>query len=164
MVEAADPPGPARPAAGKEDAEDVVQSAYRSFSRRFGEGTYRVEGWAEVWSLLATIATRKCINRRKRYLAFRRDARRETPLASCDVPTSQPTAEEAAILSETVERLLARYEEPDRSIVRLSLQSYSAAEIALEVGRSKRTVLRVRKHARAQLQLWGDRDASRASA
>jgi RNA polymerase sigma-70 factor, ECF subfamily len=153
-----------RSVAGKEDAEDVVQSAYRSFFRRYGEGSFQVEDWSEVWALLATIARRKCSSRRKYYQADRRDARREMPMTSCEVVSSEPTAEDAAMLSETVEKLLGGLNEPERSIVLLSLQGYSAVEISPVVVRSERTVQRVRERVRSQLERWKDREEARASA
>jgi RNA polymerase sigma-70 factor (ECF subfamily) len=153
-----------RTIAGKEDAEDVVQSVYRSFFRRFGEGGYRVEDWSEVWALLATIATRKCSSRRKHYQANRRDARREMPMTSCEVASPEPTAEDAAMLSETVDRLLNGLEETERSIVLLSLQGYSAIEISSVVARSERTVQRVRERIRSQLERWKAREEARVSA
>jgi len=142
----------------------VVQSVYRSFFRRYGAGDFHVEDWSDVWALLATIATRKCISRRKYYQAGRRDARREIPVTSCEVVSTEPTAEEAAMLSETVDRLLAGLAEPERSIVLLSLQGYSAVEISPVVVRSERTVQRVRERVRSQLKRWKDREEARASA
>jgi RNA polymerase sigma-70 factor, ECF subfamily len=153
-----------RSIAGKEDAEDVVQSAYRSFFRRYGEGNFQVEDWSEVWALLATIATRKCSNRRKYYQADRRDARREMPMTSCEVASSEPTAEDAAMLSETVDKLLGGLNEPERSIVLLSLQGYSSVEISPVVVRSERTVQRVRERVRSQLERWKAREEARVSA
>jgi RNA polymerase sigma-70 factor (ECF subfamily) len=153
-----------RSIAGKEDAEDVVQSVYRSFFRRYGEGDFHVEDWSDVWALLATIATRKCSSRRKYYQAGCRDARREMPMTSCEAASSEPTAEEAAMLSETVDRLLDGLGEPERSIVLLSLQGYSAVEISPVVVRSERTVQRVRERVRSQLERWKDLEEARFSA
>jgi RNA polymerase sigma-70 factor (ECF subfamily) len=152
-----------RTVAGKEDAEDVVQSAYRSFFRRYGQGAFQIEDWAEVWALLATIAKRKCSSRRKYYHAGRRDARREKPMTSCEVASSGPTAEGAAMLSETVGRLLDGLKEPERSIVLLSLQGYSAAEVSPVVVRSERTVQRVRERVRSQLERWNEEEEARFS-
>ncbi|WP_435010875.1 RNA polymerase sigma factor [Tundrisphaera lichenicola] len=149
--------------AGKEDPEDVVQSVYRSFFRRFGEGSFQVEDWSAVWALLAKIAGHKCSNRRKYYLANRRDSRLEKTMDSCDLASPEPNAEQAVMLSETVERLLGDLDEPDRSIVLLSLQGYSTVEIASIVSRSERTVQRVREWVRLQLERWNDRQESRTS-
>ncbi len=141
---------------GKEDPEDVVQSVYRSFFRRFQRGTYRVEAWADVWSLLATIACRKCSTRRDHYRAFKRDTRREFPLIDHDGPTDEPTAEQATILAETVERLLGRLgrNTQDRLLIEMSLQGHSPTEIYSKLGCSERTIYRVRSRVREQLECW----------
>ena len=44
----------------KVDAEDVVQSAYRSFFTRHAQGRLEVSSWNELWSLLTVITARKC--------------------------------------------------------------------------------------------------------
>ncbi len=151
-----------RTVAGKEDPEDVVQSVYKSFFRRFSGGGYQVEAWADVWALLATIASRKCSNRRELYQAGRRDARREAPLpAGGDVAAAGSSGEQAAMLSETVDRLLAGFDGDDRKIVELSLQGYSVVEIAPKVERSERTVFRVRECARTRLESWNRCDEPR---
>jgi RNA polymerase sigma-70 factor (ECF subfamily) len=138
---------------GKEDPEDVVQSIYRSFFRRWQEGRYRAGDWHDVWALLAVIAIRKCAGRRQHYAAERRDPRREVPLASQD-PAAGPAPEEAALLVETIGRLLEGLEPPERAIVELSLQGHSTQEISTRLGRAERTVQRVRQHVRSQLQRW----------
>src|SRR5262249_15551949 len=47
----------------KVDPEDVVQSAYKSFCRRYGEGELAQQGINNLWSLLSLITLRKCADR-----------------------------------------------------------------------------------------------------
>src|SRR5690349_8375175 len=47
-------------ARGKIDAEDVVQSVFKSFFRRQAEGLLDPESWGGLWALLTTITLRKC--------------------------------------------------------------------------------------------------------
>jgi RNA polymerase sigma-70 factor (ECF subfamily) len=139
----------------KEDPEDVVQSVYRSFFRRFAAGGYSVASWEDVWAMLAAIAVRKCANRRKRYAAGRRDARREVALFDQALPSAlEPTPAEAAALSDTIEALLRGFDPPERAIVELSLQGYSTAEIRDRLGRAERSVQRVREQVRSLLCTW----------
>ena len=65
---------------------------------------------------------------------------------------SDPAPEEAAMLTETVERLLEGLNERERQIVTLALQGAAVAEIAAEVGRTRRTVQRVLARVKEQLQ------------
>src|SRR6187397_2566869 len=44
----------------KVDAEDIVQSVYRSFFVRYREGEFQLENWESLWCLLLTITFRKC--------------------------------------------------------------------------------------------------------
>src|SRR5262249_47226635 len=61
----------------KVDPEDVVQSAYKSFFLRYGEGALAAEGWEGLWGLLTRITLRKCADRARYYRAERRDLARE---------------------------------------------------------------------------------------
>jgi RNA polymerase sigma-70 factor (ECF subfamily) len=147
------------------DLEDVVQSAYKSFFAGQGEGRFTLADWDSLWSLLAVITVRKCYRRRDYLRAERRDAAREVALrtqprgegeAEASDPwweaiDREPTPLEAAMLAETVDRLLEDLERPEREIVELSLQGYTTPEIATRLGRSRRTVRRVRERVRNHL-------------
>src|SRR5262245_20437761 len=45
--------------AGRVDGEDVVQSVFRTFFRRGGEGEFQLEGSAQLWQLLVRITVLK---------------------------------------------------------------------------------------------------------
>src|SRR5262245_52754646 len=57
----------------KVDPEDVVQSAYKSFFFRYGEGNLDVGNWDSLWGLLTLITLRKCADRVAYHRAERRD-------------------------------------------------------------------------------------------
>src|SRR5262249_3548645 len=57
----------------KVDPEDVVQSAYKSFFWRCGEGNLEVGSWNGLWGLLTLITMRKCADRVEYYRAQCRD-------------------------------------------------------------------------------------------
>jgi RNA polymerase sigma-70 factor (ECF subfamily) len=141
-----------RAIAVKEDPEDVVQSVYRSFFRRYGMGHFRVDDWHDVWALLVTIALRKCANRRLFYAAECRDPRREASLGPVEPNTTDPTPEDEAMLAETVERLLLRFPTEERAVVELSLQGHTVKEISASLDRPERSVYRIREHVRAWLE------------
>jgi len=145
------------------DVEDVVQSAYKSFFAGQGEGRFELADWDGLWGLLAVITMRKCYRRSDYLRAERRDAAREVSYrgTSRDVDGSgaawweaidrEPTPVEAAMLTETVEQLLEDLGRPEREIVELSLQGHTTPEIAARLGRSRRTVRRVRERVRGYL-------------
>src|SRR5262249_11893115 len=99
----------------KIDPEDVIQSVYKSFFLRYGEGMLAAEGGDGLWGLLTCITVRKCADRVRYHRAACRDVNREAPgaLGADDVEPwrdaigREPTPEEAAVLAETVQGLLS---------------------------------------------------------
>ncbi len=148
----------------KLDPEDVTQSVFRSFFRRQEAGELTFASWESLWSLLVVITLRKCGHQVQHYLAARRDVRRElgqapgTDLSSEDVRSSwralvrEPTPEEAAALTDLLERLMHRLKPLQREILTLRLQGHSTAEIAQQVKRSQRMVQYTLQAVRAHLE------------
>lgn len=145
----------------KVDPEDVVQSAYKSFFVRYREAELLTGGWDGLWGLLTLIALRKCADRAAYYRADKRDVAREvtagvsdsTPWAGDFALAREPLPEEAAALAEMVEELYRKIDDPDeRTILELSLQGFSAAEISESTGRAERSVRRLRERTRKRLE------------
>jgi RNA polymerase sigma-70 factor (ECF subfamily) len=144
----------------KVDPEDVVQSTYKSFFHRYGDGELAVVNWNSLWGLLTRITLRKCAERAAYHRAECRDAAREAharPGAEDSAPWPEalardPTPLEAAELSETVDRLLGGLDEDERPIVELSLQGYGTREISEQLDRPERSVRRLRERVRARLE------------
>ena len=144
----------------KVDPEDVVQSAYKSFFRGFDEGKFTLGSWDGLWGLLTLITMRKCADQVEYHRAECRDAMREVPAAAegetgatgIEALSREPTPQEAAVLSETVEQLLASLDEDERPIVELSLQGYTTQEISQQIGRPERSVRRLRERVRQRLE------------
>lgn len=152
----------------KIDPEDVVQSAYKSFFLRYGEGTLGQEGWNGLWGMLMVITLRKCADRVRYFRTQGRDIARE----SAPNPEQErwreaighdPTPEQAAVLAETVEALLGGLDGDERTIVEMSLQGHSTQEISTQLGRAERSVRRIRERVRLQLeQQRNDESTSKA--
>jgi RNA polymerase sigma-70 factor (ECF subfamily) len=144
----------------KVDPEDVVQSAYKSFFLRYGEGRLEVGDWDNLWSLLTLITLRKCLDRVKYHHAAGRDVRREAAPrpdaegaeAWWEAVAREPTPEEAAVLGETVEQLLRDLDADDRPILEMSLQGYTTQEISQRLDLAERSVRRLRERVRKQLE------------
>jgi RNA polymerase sigma-70 factor (ECF subfamily) len=144
----------------KVDPESVVQSAYKSFFHRCGQGKLEVETWNGLWGLLTLITLRKCANRVEYHRAQCRGAAREVagpPGAESEVPWPEtagrePTPLEAAVLNETVEQLLSSLDEKQRPVLELSLQGYTTREISEQLGRAERTVRLLREGVRKRLE------------
>jgi RNA polymerase sigma factor (sigma-70 family) len=149
----------------KEDPDDAVLSAMKSFFNRQRKGEFDPGDWDELGTLLTYLTLCKVDRRIRKYLAAKRDIRREmAPAAEPNAEAtmiqpvaSDPTASETAMLSETLQELMTRLDPADQQILALRLQGFAVAEIAAAVGKSERTVFRVlddiRDHLRRLLQL-----------
>ncbi len=143
----------------KVDPEDVVQSAYKSFFFRYGAGNVELANWNSLWGLLTLITVRKCAERATYHRAERRNAAREVSPRVNDESGPwleplgrEPTPLEAAVLTETIQQLLAALDEDERPVLELSLQGYSTREISDKLGRAERTVRLLREGIRHQLE------------
>lgn len=144
--------------AGKVDAEDVVQSAYKSFFIRQKAGQLDVGNWNSLWGLLTVITLRKVADRAAHFRAGKRDASRELGQPAGDLPPAwqtaldrEPVPDEAVLLAETVEELLRDLDADERPVLELSLQGHSTAEISARLGRAERSVRRLRERVRKRL-------------
>lgn len=154
----------------KEDPEDVVQSAFKSFFRGYHEGRLDPQDSEELWGLLALITLRKCRQRRRYFGAARRQLRRESQPVSNElgpfdhVAGREPAPDDATLIAETVEQLLAELDAGHRAILALGLQGYTSTEIAASVGITERTVQRVLRRARQKLEKWAKSEPDDVSA
>src|SRR4051794_19983088 len=65
------------------DAEDIVQSVYRSFFRRLGRRQFNFDESHDLWRLLVTITYYKIANTVKFHQRDKRDARRDVAIEGC---------------------------------------------------------------------------------
>lgn len=127
-------------------AEDIVQSAFRTFFRRSRDGQFIITHADELWHLLAKITLNKIRKQAGRCSAQRRDVTLEVHEedADClqDLLAREPTPEDGAACLDELETALAGVDEQVQHIVRLRLQGYSTREIGTEAGCSHSTVSR----------------------
>jgi RNA polymerase sigma factor (sigma-70 family) len=145
--------------ASRFDAEDVAQSAFRSFFSGARDGKYLLQYAGDLWRLLAAIAMHKIRHEQKRHTAAKRDCFREQLPAIIRAALDEddawlahdPTPEEAAVLADEVQWLLRPLDGVQRQMVELRLQGFSLEEIAAQVHRSQRTVRRVMEQVKERL-------------
>jgi RNA polymerase sigma-70 factor (ECF subfamily) len=144
-----------RALAAKVDAEDVVQSVFKSFFARQAEGRFHLDNWDRLWTLLTVLTVRKCRDRLQHFRAARRDVVREAATGPSDAPRElaapEPTPAEA-LLAETLEELLRGLPPPHRRIVQLRLEGGSIEEVSRQAGCTERSVHRVLQKVRARLE------------
>jgi RNA polymerase sigma-70 factor, ECF subfamily len=137
------------------DPEDVVQSVFKSFFVRHREGKIRAANWNALWSLLTLLTRRKCADRVEYLRAARRDVDREATAIErgdrASAPSREPSPLESAVVNETLDRMYLAADGDERPVLELSLQGYSAAEIALQLEMALRTVHRLRERIHTRL-------------
>jgi len=143
----------------REDADDVIQSVFRTFFRRAAHGEFSVQHSGALWQLLVHIARRKIDRARRRHHAAKRDIGREVDLdqSAATLAADVPAQEELAALLDELEHLLAGFTPWQAEIVHAFLAGQSIADIAQQVHRSRYTVRQVlnrtlhRLHARTEI-------------
>lgn len=135
------------------DADDIVQSVFRSFFRVAREGLYEVPDGADLWRLLLVIALNKIRTRGAFHRAAKRDVRLTCGIDADQMPASRHLDQdaEAAFLQMVADEALERLPDQHRLTARLRLEGYEVAEIAAKMGRSKRTVERLLQECRHKL-------------
>jgi RNA polymerase sigma-70 factor (ECF subfamily) len=137
------------------DAEDVVQSVFRSFFRVANAGLYEVPDGKDLWGLLGAIALNKVRAQGAFHRAAKRDVRLTTTLGFHDPSEAvrgwkDETAD--ALLQLAVEEALEAMPPSSRAAVELRLQGCEVADIARRLGRAKRSVERCLQQALASLR------------
>ena len=143
----------ARKLAGRVDGEDVVQSVFRTFFRRYQAGEFRIDTSAQLWRLLLQITLRKARFQARFHLAEKRDATAEVAGADealAEAVAHEPGPAEAAALVDQIDALLTGLPELHARILERRLQGFSVAEIAEQTEVSRQTVYR-------SLELLGER-------
>lgn len=126
------------------DADDVVQSVFRTFFQGVRRESFDVPPGGELWGLLMVLAVNKVRNLVDFHHAQKRDTRQTTDFPDVDhqrVLTEDESA--ASFLRMVLDEVVAGLPESNRDIIRMRIEGYEVSEIATHVGRSQRTVERV---------------------
>jgi RNA polymerase sigma-70 factor (ECF subfamily) len=137
------------------DAEDVIQSVFKSVFVRLADGKFVLGDWDGLWALLTAVAVHKCHKWVDYYQAQGRDVSREVavgPDSSWHVIDREPSPSEAVTLEETLEQVLKGLKTGEQEIVTLSLQGYDVAEVSDHLGCTQSKVYRVLGLVRKRLE------------
>ncbi|MBI4602297.1 MAG: sigma-70 family RNA polymerase sigma factor [Planctomycetes bacterium] len=129
------------------DADDIVQSVFRTFFRRARGGEFTLDHSGSLWSLLVRITLNKVRKEAERHRAAKRDLRLEQPAVEDglepEAVAHDPTPDEAAALADALETVVRGLDAREAEVFRLRLQGRSASEIGEQVGCTRWTVRRV---------------------
>jgi RNA polymerase sigma-70 factor (ECF subfamily) len=140
------------------DAEDVVQSAYRSFFLNIRHGRYQLQFSGDLWRLLAAITIHKVRRQVRRHTAEKRSVDLEESgvleliLESQREGARMPTPDEAATLVDELQQVLAGLSPLYRQIFEYRLQDRSVEDVARRAACSERTAHRALAIVRQQLE------------
>jgi RNA polymerase sigma-70 factor, ECF subfamily len=141
--------------ARREGVEDIVQSVFRSFFRRVGQGFYDVPDEDELWKLFLVIAVHKIRSKATYYHARKRDSHRTIGgVEARSLMDSQASDDEVAYhqLELVLEEILEQLPPRNRVMVKLRIEGCDVAEVATRTGRSRRSVERILQETRRQLR------------
>ena len=126
------------------DAEDVVQSAYRSFFVHAEAGDYTLTNSGDLWRLLAKITLHKLYGQIEKQQAEKRNVDREDrdEVSIAEKQTPEPTPVEAIAVAELLQVAMAKLAPAEREVIAASLQGQTVEEIGGAMDKSQRTVRR----------------------
>lgn len=131
------------------DAEDVVQSAFRSFFRGTRDGRFQLESGQDLWRLLAVMTVTKLKKQVEFHTAAKRDIQMERspapgdPHPGYDRTIDEPSPADSLAMVEQVERVSAQLGRDQQRIFAMRLEGFHVEEIGAAIGISERTVRRV---------------------
>ena len=135
------------------DADDIVQSACRTFFRRIGEGQFDIADSESLWRLLLTITLNKARMQARFHTRDRRSISREQTLPEFGMPQPRDAVSmlQDVDFTDLLEFVLKQLNEEQQTILSMTLEGKQQSEIAEALGCSERTVRRMRAAIREQL-------------
>ncbi len=141
------------------DADDIVQSAYRSFFVHALNGDYVLKRAGDLWRLLAKITLHKLYGQVQLPTALKRDIQREenfdftsSSLPTADIADIEPSPDEVAEVIEQVRLAMEEMSLDQRAVLELRLAGATIEQIADAVRRSERTVRRLLEQTRTAIE------------
>jgi RNA polymerase sigma-70 factor (ECF subfamily) len=140
--------------AAKEEADDIVQSVFKSFFRKASAGLYDVPAGEELWNLLLVITINKIRAKGNYHRAAKRDMRLSAGEPALDAVASESADNEMALteLRMVIDEILKDLAEKSVEIVELRIGGLEVNEIVTRAKRSKRSVERVLQDFRERLR------------
>jgi RNA polymerase sigma-70 factor (ECF subfamily) len=135
--------------ASRVDAEDVVQSVFRTFFTRAREGQFRIQERDDLAKLLVRITLHKTLRQVEFHKAAKRDPSQEAGQSSeareklFAFLDGEPAPEMVVACLDEMEHFLNKLRPDERQVLELRLQGYTNREIADKLGTYDRKIRRV---------------------
>ena len=140
--------------ASRIDAEDIVQSVFRTFFHRAKQGQFHLEEPDDVVKLLARITAHKTFRQIAFHRRAKRDAGQETAQGDdaqdllMKLMMAEPSPEEATAFLDQLQHFFAKLADEERRILELRMEGYNNVEIAQRLGISDRKIRRLMERVR----------------
>ncbi|MEI7684543.1 MAG: sigma-70 family RNA polymerase sigma factor [Planctomycetota bacterium] len=140
--------------AGRIDAEDIVQSVFRTFFHRAKQGQFQITAEDDICRMLARITVHKTLRQVAHHQAGKRDAGRDAGSGDdsqdlvVNLLSKEPSPDEATALLDHLEHFLAQLKPDDRKILELRMQGYTTLEIAEQLKITDRKIRRLMERVR----------------
>lgn len=139
------------------DADDVLQSAMRSFFVRAADDQYVLRRAGDLWRLLAQIALSKLRRQVEVHTASKRAVAKEQYAIGDDDPLAvtadrEPRPDEETALLDELRQVMQSTSPAEREALELRLAGETIENIAETMGRSQRTVRRLLQTSRQELE------------
>lgn len=142
--------------AARVEAEDIVQSMYRSLFVRMRDGEYELGSGSDLWKLVVTMTLNKVRRKAKFHSTQKRGTQKEQRLTSgdgqIDPVGADPAPEDIVELVDTLQSFVSGVNPRERPILELRLQGLATNEIAQETGRAERSVRRILQNLRNDME------------
>ncbi|MFL5331521.1 MAG: RNA polymerase sigma factor [Gemmataceae bacterium] len=138
--------------AGRLDADDIVQSVFRTFFRRAAAGHYDVPEGDELWKLFLVIGLNKLRSAATHHRAAKRDIRRTTSPSDAATVASKDDDVALTVLQMVIDDVLSRLPVGHRRFVEMRIEGHEIADISRETGRARRSIERVLQEFRDRLR------------
>ena len=130
------------------DADDVLQSVFRSFFRRNENNEFSFDESLDLWRLLAAITYRKICNAQAHHHAERRDIFHDRDLESqtnnsLASQAYEPGPEQLFDICDMIDWVISQLPSRYRLVLQMRLEGYKILEIAEATSISERSVKRV---------------------
>jgi len=135
--------------ASRVDAEDIVQSVFRTFFARLKDDRFDLADQDDLFRLLVRITVHKTLRQVAHHKAAKRDPGQELPQGDAaheqllQLLTTEPTPDAAVMFIDQLEHFMGQLPQADRQILELRMQGFSTDEIAKRLNSYDRKVRRV---------------------
>jgi RNA polymerase sigma factor (sigma-70 family) len=126
--------------ASREDPEDSVQSAMRSFYRGIGAQRFKIDSSSRLWKLLEEITRHKMLKHIEHHNTQKCTPNKEVSADEQWFNGRDPSPEEVVEVADLVACVLDGLEDPYPTIIRLRLEGYTRAQIAARVNCSEASI------------------------